>query len=158
MAKQTEPVERDGDSRVAANTEQAIQAATDLLEAGKPYTVTPHAKGWRFTLHPGRRIENWHMSARDISHPRQCNGNDELIANVGDGVIVLRNGTATDRHGDGTPGVSKQMQAKAAACDQFTHVHPGGDLLTSKRKAVLVDADGEFVSFDDKPAPRARRR
>jgi len=100
--------------------------------------------------------ERWAFSQAELEAPAKCRGDDELLAYVdyddgygrteGVDIVVYRNGEVSNRFGDGTAGVMKEL-AELAGC-QETLLHSDGD-YTEGWKDVETDADGNFVRFID---------
>jgi hypothetical protein len=62
------------------------------------------------------KIERWAFTPSERKNPAGCRREDEFVAswaNVDQGVIVLRDGTVTNRWDDGTAGVPREIQGFA---------------------------------------------
>jgi len=100
------------------------------------------------------RIERWAFSQSELANPAKCKGYDELLALVDidddwDGIetyeiTVYRDGTVSNRFGDGTAGVPKELAALANDVESL--LHPDGE-ETAEWKNVEVDREGNFLRF-----------
>lgn len=104
---------------------------------------------------PAASIERWCFTDFEMKKPTMCNGTDEFLAD-GDAelaVIVLRNGTVTDRWEDGTTGVPPHC-AQMADLDE-SPINPGHrrqmfneeDHYADNWRDVYVDKSGKFLGF-----------
>lgn len=107
--------------------------------------------------------ERWAVSRSELDRLEELNSKDELIgawrAVDGEGrpagdlhaVVVLRNGTVTDRNADGSVGVAKDVAELIADQDELRH--PATDEDTEQWIDVVTGPDGRFVRFlDERPA------
>lgn len=120
--------------------------------------------------------ERWCFTERELAEPallKMCRGTDEFIAQVVDpatgesaaemGIIVLRNGTATNRWEDGTAGVPEELRAEAeedespakpgnydqrdvspAQAQNARQALESDDLVADNWREVNVNEDGSF--------------
>lgn len=100
--------------------------------------------------------ERWCFTAHELKHPRQCRRTDEFLASVppdeygGRAVIVLRDGTVTNRWDDGTVGVPPAAQQHADMEEEIYRLGTHGYLVpTEAWRDVMADAKGRFLSFTD---------
>lgn len=104
---------------------------------------------------PASAIERWCFTDFEMKKPTMCNSTDEFLAD-GDAelaVVVLRNGTVTDRWEDGTTGVPPHC-AQMADLDE-SPINPGNrrqmfneeDHYADNWRDVYVDKNGKFLGF-----------
>jgi hypothetical protein len=100
--------------------------------------------------------ERWCFTEEELKYPQTCHGTDELVAHVylqqllgfpeiDENIIVLRNGTVTDRYEDRRDPVSPEMQDLADAEEDLWH--PVTHEWVSEWRDVFVDKDGNFVNW-----------
>ena len=106
----------------------------------------------------GGNIERWALSSADVGRIRELRSGDELTATfqdtdddgafVGDihRVVVLRNGTVTNRNWDGTVGIADDVRAMIGSEDTLYHEDEEGGVLTTEAWLdVVVSPDGSYV-------------
>ena len=104
-----------------------------------------------------KKVERWAVTRKQRVNPSKLRSDDELIAHpyglTDDlmaeerGVIVLRNGTVTNRYGDGTRGVSKNAQRAAGNAESLFDEEAGE--MTEFWIDVEVSNQGSFRMMAD---------
>jgi hypothetical protein len=106
---------------------------------------------------PKRVQERWCFSLYDLQHPENCKGYDELYAYVSGetendeetDVVVYRNGTVTNKFGDGTVGVPEEIQKQADNIDDL--INPSGTSddtsFCNYWRDVWTDETGAFLGW-----------
>ncbi len=104
----------------------------------------------------------WCFTAWEVNQPQRCLASDEFIAYAPDeltqGVVVLRDGTVTDRWEDGSTGVPPRARSLARACEELykpTYFETRNlaqneqDELADIWRDVLTNSQGHFLRFTD---------
>jgi hypothetical protein len=105
------------------------------------------------------RTERWAFCESELANPAKCKSHDELLASVttgpdsSEGIIVYRNGKASNRFADGTAGVPADLADEAEADEEL--YHPDLDETTNVWADVFVDHDGAWLGWAG-PVPVAR--
>lgn len=112
------------------------------------------------------KTERWAVSDEEIERFDTLKGDDELLCTVtltdeesiptGEAyqVVVLRNGTVTNRNWDGTIGVPEAIRDLAASEEILYHPAADGTLKeTSRWVEVAVGPDSEFLDVAEAPKP-----
>lgn len=115
------------------------------------------------------REARWAVTEAEMGRIETLRSGDELMATYtatdGDGgpvgdthqVVVLRDGTVTNRNWDGTLGVSEEVSEMVGDEDELYHPNPddpGEFEATDRWVDVTVGPEGEFVSLrGQSPAP-----
>ena len=104
--------------------------------------------------------ERWCFTYHELKNPGSCKRDDEFVAVLPIsevGVVVLRDGTVTDRWEDGTVGVPRLAKQHANAAEVlWKPVYSGNNLAQNDQdeethawRDVLADQNGRFVRFMD---------
>jgi hypothetical protein len=113
--------------------------------------------------------ERWVFTKSELKHPETCHSKDEFIGyperDIDDeirvwperGVIVYRNGQVSNRYSDGTAGVPDDERDLVDAIETLVkpreQVKDLYDELAYNWYDVVIDAEGNFVQWAEKPPP-----
>ena len=96
--------------------------------------------------------ERWVFTQEELLVPATCKRDDEFIVLMSDilpedGVLMRRDGLATNRYGDGTAGVTEDHAELAEGVETYATTGDNPQLADIWRD-VFVDPDsGEFIGF-----------
>lgn len=111
--------------------------------------------------------ERWIFTQSELSNPKECHAKDEFVATVSStfgrwyrnappnqtqyfnnfDIIVHRNGQVTNKFGDGSKGVPKELQKLANDCEFLTKNKRCQDYVAEHWQDVIVDENGNFIRF-----------
>jgi len=109
-------------------------------------------------------MEAWVFTNYELDHPEGCNSQDIFIAAISDSILeeegfsegmgevqVERNGTVTNRFGDGTVGVPREVMDLAEDEETLYTAYEYEEAYTWRN--VESDENGNFVSFVEDKIP-----
>jgi hypothetical protein len=97
------------------------------------------------------RTERWAFAESELADPAACKAHDELLASAttgpdsSEGIIVYRNGKASNRFADGTAGVPADLAELAEADEEL--YHPDLDEIADVWADVWVDDSGTWAGW-----------
>ena len=122
---------------------KANQIVSALLEEG-PDDIDP--KQILMSL-PTPKVVRWVFTETELQNPKECSGEDLFIADAGEhiGVLVYRNGKATDMYPNGEHGVPKKLQ-QAAENQNFVY-HRQTDEIADTWRNTYTDRSHTFLGW-----------
>lgn len=95
-------------------------------------------------------IQRWVFTEAELAKPEICRWSDAFIATVSTescdiDIIVYRNGSVSNRFGDGTDGVTPDLVELAE--DVETYYDPFNQCYADIWRDVILDAEGKFLGW-----------
>ena len=102
------------------------------------------------TRKPGEVVELWVFKEEELQDPSLYEGTDEFIAKpegYDQGIVIQRNGLATNRWEDGKKGIKKKDR-RAAESEEVLYEKPSGEAGEADTwKSVVTDKTDRFIRF-----------
>ena len=140
---------REASIAIAGDVSERYHTVVDLFAEGFCGPEFAVIDRWLDNLRCPRR-EVWPFTKSELENPAGLRSDDVLVASVRSeeqGVIVYRNGLASNRWEDGTAGVPLMAQAEASEIESL--YHPDAEEWTHEWRTVWVDHAGRFMRFHE---------
>ena len=111
-------------------------------------------------------MEQWVFTDYELKHPEQCKSEDIFVVDISESILeeegfgedmaevqVYRNGTVTNRFGDGTVGVPRKVMDLAEDEETLYAAFDNSYDEAYTWRNVEVDAEGNFISFVEDKIP-----